>query len=265
MSDIPPIIVFDIETQKTFDEVGGFDNKEQLGVSYVGVYSYSQDTFFGFFEDELEKLEKIMEIERPMLIGFNSINFDVPVLQPYFKNLDLSALPHLDILKEIEKDLGHRLKLESVAQGTLFAGKSGNGLDAIKWYREGDYESLAKYCLDGVRVTRDVYEYGKRHGLLYYPSGGDRKPITINWGEPPLILKKLQDAFKNHVQLDIEYFEVEDGKKEIVKRKIEILSFDGDKFEAYCHLLHNKARFFVSQVWNIEETGETFAHQESLF
>src|SRR3989339_616359 len=259
------IVVFDIETQKTFDEVGGFKNMEKLGVSYVGVYSYSQKKMFGFFEKDLPILEKILLAEKPMLIGFNSIHFDVPVLQPYCKNIDLSSLPHLDILKEVEKDLGHRLKLDSIAQATIYAKKLGDGLDAIRWYREGDFESLATYCKGDVEVTRDIYEYGLRHGKLYFPSGGEKRPITITWGEKPFICDKIQEAFKKHTQLEIEYFNIdEQQKKTIVSRTVEILTFDGNIFQAYCHQLGKKEKFVLSQVWSIQETGNTFAHQGSL-
>ncbi|OGY86224.1 MAG: hypothetical protein A2233_01155 [Candidatus Kerfeldbacteria bacterium RIFOXYA2_FULL_38_24] len=261
------IIVFDVETKKTFDEVGGRDHFDKLGISYVGVYSYAQQKMFGFFEKDLPVLEKILLAERPLLIGFNSLHFDVPVMQPYFSKLNLSLLPHLDILKEIEKTLGHRLKLDSVAQATIFSGKSGDGLDAIRWYREGDLESLAKYCLEDVRITRDVYEFGLRQGKLYYHSGGEKVPIDISWAKQPTILAQLQEAFKKHQQLDIEYFEVdENNHAEIVPRRIEILNMENERsFEAYCYKKNNKTKFLVSKVWKIEETGNTFAHQESLF
>lgn len=260
------IIVFDIETQKTFDEVGGVENRDQLGVSYVGVYSYSQKKLFGFFEKDLPLLEKVLIAEKPLLIGFNSIHFDVPVLQPYFKGIDLSTLPHLDILKEIEAELGHRLKLDSVAQSTVYSKKSGDGLDAIRWYREGDFESLAKYCLGDVEVTREVYEFGLRHGKLYYAAGGDKRPIPISWGQQPTIEQQIQEAFKRHQQLNIEYMEVDEtGNKKITPRTIEILAMDGNTFQAYCHRLNDKAKFHISQIWSIEETGNTFAHQGSLF
>lgn len=259
-------VVFDIETQRTFDEVGGVENRHQLGVSYVGVYSYSQQKLYGFFEKDLGVLEKILLAEKPMLIGFNSLHFDVPVLQPYFEKLNLSELPHLDILKEVEKTLGHRLKLDSIGQATLFSKKSGMGLDAIRWYREGDFESLAKYCLDDVAITRDVYEYGLRHGRLYYMSGGQKVPIPIQWGVTPYIYDRIAEAFTTHEQLSIEYFTVsEQGEKQITKHTIEILSLEPTRFEAYCHTTHGKRQFDIPLVWSIEGTGSKFAYQGSLF
>lgn len=261
------IIVFDVETQRTFDEVGGFENKEKLGISYVGLYSYSQDKLFGFFEDDLPTLEKILIAEKPILMGFNSINFDVPVMQPYFPNIDLSALPHLDLLKEVEKALGHRLKLDSIAQATLHSKKSGDGLDAIRWYREGNLDSLAKYCLKDVEITRDIYEFGKRHGKLYYPSGGDKKEIFVEWAEGRTIREQLNEAFKKHQEVIIEYFEPHENGAELSTLTIEILDFDiaEHRFEAYCKERDEKTHFDVRNVWKIQDTGETFAHQGSLF
>lgn len=261
------IVVFDIETQRTFEEVGGVDNRHQLGVSYVGVYAYTQQKLFGFFEKDLPALEKILIAEQPMLIGFNSIHFDVPVLQPYFKNLDLSTLPHLDIMKEIEKILGHRVKLDNVATATVYSSKSGYGLDAIRWYREGDFESLAKYCLDDVAITRDVYEYGLRHGYIYYTSGGSVLPIPVPWGKKPSVKEIVEEAFKKHQQLTVDYFEVDDaGNKEVLNRTFEILSLDTDgRFDAFCHRINNKKKFSIKNIWNVQDTGQIFAHQATLF
>jgi DEAD/DEAH box helicase domain-containing protein len=262
----PQRVVFDIETKFTFDEVGGFGQPEKLGVSYVGVYSYSQDKLFGFTEEELPKLERILQAEQPMLVGFNSIHFDVPVLQPYFSQLDLTTLPHVDILRDIDKALGHRVKLDNVAQATLYEGKSGSGLDAIRWYREGDMESLAKYCLDDVRVTRDVYEYGLRHGRIYYPSGGEKLPIPMRWVEGPYIQDLLQEAFKRHEQLEVEYFAIDHtGTKEIVTDLIDILDFDGNRVEALSARTSKKLTIPLANIWAVRETGHTSAHQVSLF
>lgn len=259
-------IVFDIETQRTFDEVGGFQNREKLGVSYVGVYSYTTNQLHGFFEDDLPLLEQILLKERPMLIGFNSIHFDVPVLQPYMKKLDLASLPQLDILRDIEAVLGHRLKLDSVAQTTLFSGKSGSGLDAIRWYREGDLASLAKYCLDDVKATRDLYEFGMRHGNIYYMTGGEKKPIPMQWGAQPFIIHTMQEAFKMHTQLQIEYMEVDDtGARHILVRTVDVLSLDGGKFTAFCHELNRKETFLIANIWKVADTGKIFAHQRTLF
>lgn len=260
-------IVFDIETQKTFSEVGGLQsNHHLLGVSFVGVYSYKLNKYFGFLEKDLFNLETILMKEKPLMIGFNNKGFDNKVLQPYFKKLNLAELEHLDILEEIYKNLGFRLKLESVAQATIGEGKSGTGLDAIRYYKERDFDSLAKYCLDDVRVTKNVYEYGIAHGALHYYAGGIKTKIKIPWGIAPVIEEKIKSAHAKHQRLKIKYFIIDEkGVKEETERKIDILKIEGDKLTAFCHLKGKQREFLIPQILAAEPTAETYAHQSALF
>ena len=139
MEQAKDTIVLDLESQKTFDEVGGQHNRHLLGVSLVGIYSYNRDKYRGFREEEFGELLKILQTAE-LVIGFNSKSFDFEVLQPYFKDFDLKSLKHLDLLEEIVYALGHRLKLESVAQSTLGYGNSGSGLDAIMYYHNNEWD-----------------------------------------------------------------------------------------------------------------------------
>ena len=173
-------LVLDLETKQSFDDVGGYSHTDKLEVSTCGVYSYDRDEYRAFREEEFKELGEWLKASS-LIIGFNSKSFDFTVLQKYFK-FKLSKLPHLDILEEVTLALGHRLKLESLAQSTLGEGKSGSGLDAIVYYKNNDWEKLEKYCLDDVRVTKDVYEYGRRHGHLWYQKIGKKEPIPIRWG-----------------------------------------------------------------------------------
>lgn len=168
-------IIFDVETKKTFDEAGGYF-PEKLGVSFVGLcvreHEYDPGKFIGFFENEIEKVFPLFE-QTDLLIGFNSDGFDIPALQPYYSG-DLSTLPSLDLLSRFKDATGHRVKLDSIAQETLGIGKSGNGLDAIKYYNEGNFEALKEYCLQDVKVTRDVYDHGLRKGVVKYKNKWNR-------------------------------------------------------------------------------------------
>lgn len=171
-------IVFDIETQHEFSEVGGRDYPHLLKVSVVGCYSYAQDKFLTFEENELPALEELLK-QAGLLVGFNTKFFDYKVLQPYLKELDLASIPACDIMEDVTHVLGHRLSLDSIAQATLGAQKSGNGLDAIRYFREGNMEALKKYCLDDVRITRDIFEYGKAHGKLLYNSKYHPESLSV--------------------------------------------------------------------------------------
>jgi DEAD/DEAH box helicase domain-containing protein len=176
------IVVFDIETKDAFSDVGGRDFTENLHVSVLGAYDYGSGEFIVYEEKDLPRfMERLTK--GPLLVGFNSRRFDTPILQKYAP-FDLKKLPQLDIMEEIAKALGHRVGLDCVARPTLSAGKSGSGMDAIRFWREGRIEELKRYCLDDVRLTRDVYEYGARHGeLLYTPKFGPSPArVKVSWG-----------------------------------------------------------------------------------
>lgn len=158
-------VVLDIETQNTFQDVGAY-NPSLLNVSLVGCYFYETDTFESFFEADLPKLwPRLERAER--IIGYNLVGFDYPCLQRYYSG-DIMRLPTVDLLVEIEKRLGFRIKLDDVAQATLGVGKSGHGLQAVEFWKKGELEKLKEYCLQDVRVTRDVYEYALQNSFVRF-------------------------------------------------------------------------------------------------
>lgn len=171
-------VVLDLETQKTFDEVGG-RNIHLLRVSVAGIYCYEKDDFMIFTEGDILNLLPILE-STDRVIGFNIKRFDYLVLEPYFKR-DLKALPTLDIMEDVQRNLGHRLSLQSLASATLGEGKTGSGLDAIHFFRQGKMNELIEYCKADVRLTRNLYEYGRAHGHLLYRSGLGLKHIPVSW------------------------------------------------------------------------------------
>jgi len=178
------IIVLDIETKFTFDEVGGRDKYEALGVTVAGVYDYATSKYEAIEEKDIAKLEERMA-SKPLVIGFNIKKFDLPVLKPYLK-IEVSTVQAFDIMEEIQNVVGHRIGLDAVAKATLGAGKSGDGLDAIRYYRSGEIDKLKKYCLDDVRLTKELYEYGCKNKKLFFDSkfGKGRVTVNLNWEMP---------------------------------------------------------------------------------
>lgn len=174
------VVVLDLETKHTFEEIGR-ENLRDMGVSVCGVYSYAARGFQVFEESELSALDPLLR-ETDLLVGFNIRHFDLPVLQPYLVT-KLAELPLLDLLDEVVKVRGHRVHLQSIAQATLGDSKSGTGLDAIRLYRAGEMAALKKYCLDDVRLTRDVYEYGKKNGHIRFRSTRDGQvhEVPVSW------------------------------------------------------------------------------------
>ena len=158
-------VVLDIETSNSFADVGKYD-PSLLKVSLVGVYSYATDSYEAYMEEDLPKLWRLLE-GADRIIGYNLFGFDYPVLNTYYPG-DLSEFPTLDIMKDIEKVIGFRVKLDDVAHASLGVGKSGNGLQAIEFFRRGEIDKLREYCFQDVKVTKEVYEYGLETGKVKF-------------------------------------------------------------------------------------------------
>ena len=114
-----------------------------------------------------------------MIIGYNSDHFDIPLLNRYYHG-DLTRIKSLDLLKEIKNSLGKRLRLDTIAEGTLGVGKSGHGLDAIKWWKAGEIEKIRTYCLDDVKITKEIYDFARVHNLVRYKDFSDIKDIKLD-------------------------------------------------------------------------------------
>ena len=170
-------LVFDIETSNIFEDVSSSD-PAKLDISIVGIYDSSTDTYSSYAVEEFPKLWPILE-HADMLIGFNSDHFDVPLLNKYYPG-DLTKIKSLDLLVEIKNALGRRLRLDTVAEATLGVNKSGHGLEAVKWWKEGKHDQVRKYCLDDVKITKEVYDYAREHKELRYKDFGEIKSIKLN-------------------------------------------------------------------------------------
>lgn len=171
-------VVFDIETKNTFAQVGS-SKPVDLDISLIGLYSYATGEYKAFKEDEIDGVWEYM-YGATRIIGYNSLYFDVPLLEKYAPR-SLKHIPHLDLLAVIKGSLGHRLKLDSVAEATLGEKKSGHGLQAVEWYAQGEWEKIEKYCLDDVRITKDVYEFGLKNRQLFYPDVSGIKPFPVDF------------------------------------------------------------------------------------
>ena len=83
-------------------------------------------------------------------------------------------------MREIQIVLGRRLKLDTVGEATLGRNKSGHGLDAIEWWRNGEIDKIIKYCIEDVQLTRDLYDYAMSKGHLKYKDLGGIKEIKLD-------------------------------------------------------------------------------------
>jgi DEAD/DEAH box helicase domain-containing protein len=175
------IVYFDLETQRTANDVGGWDKKRDMGMSLGVTYSTATGEYRIFSEKRVNDLVDQL-LRADLVVGFNIINFDYEVLMGY----TILDLPHqcrtLDMLVEIEKKLGHRLGLDALASATLGVGKTGDGLDAIRWWREGKLLDIAEYCCFDVKCTKLVHEFGVRHRKLHFTDRfQQRRSVEVEW------------------------------------------------------------------------------------
>jgi len=170
-------IIFDIETQHTLREVG-YDYRK-LKISVVGLYDYATGTYFAYFEKDIPEL--MLKIEHAsMIIGFNINKFDLPVLSPYYLG-DITQFSTLDILERVEKSLGFRVALDDLARATLGIKKTGHGLLAVDYFNNKEWDKLEKYCLDDVKITKEIYEYGMKNGKLMLNTDKGIREIPVTF------------------------------------------------------------------------------------
>lgn len=175
------IVYFDLETQRTANDAGGWDRKCNMQMSVGVTFSSASGRYEIFSEAQAQKLvERLRRAD--LVVGFNVLNFDYHVLMGY-TILDLVAeLPTVDLMLDVEQRVGHRLGLDAIANATLGVQKTAGGIDAIKWWREGRLMEIAEYCCYDVKVTRLVHEHGCRAGeLFYHDRFAQRRRIAVDW------------------------------------------------------------------------------------
>ncbi len=170
-------IIFDLETQNIFQDVGSND-PTALDISVGTFYDSATNTYTTVTIDELSSIWPLLE-QADALVGYNSNHFDIPLLNKYYPG-DLTRIKSIDLLEEIRKSLGRRLRLDSVAEATVGAKKSGHGLQAVRWWREGKIDEIKKYCEQDVRVTKKVFDYALAHGHVKFKDGARKREIPLD-------------------------------------------------------------------------------------
>ncbi|MEK9175177.1 MAG: ribonuclease H-like domain-containing protein [Patescibacteria group bacterium] len=259
-------IVFDIETQKSFDEVGGRDFFDKLGVSVIAAYIYGGDKYIAYEEHEIPEFEKLLKSvvsNGRRVIGFNIHNFDIPVLQPYI-SWNLKELPTLDLMDDVEKSAGFRISLDNLCTETLGAKKSADGMQALRWYKEGKIDEIKKYCIKDVELTKALYEYGAKNGKVTFFSRDSRSRVAlpVRWGMETTVNVRsiLKDGFDKRKSVEIEYVsrDVQDDGELVPARVVDIHKILNDTFEGYCHLRQAKRIFKIDRVTSARLTDNSY-------
>ena len=180
------ILYFDLETQKSADDVGGWGNIHEMKLAVGVVWDSCEQEHFSYLEGAASQLVKKLRAA-DLVVGFNVKKFDYGVLQPY-ADFDLDEITTFDMLIDVNKKLGHRLSLNHLAENTLNAEKSADGLVSLQWYKEGKIDKIIEYCKQDVEITRDLFLYGESHGYVKYSTrSGVAKVLKVEWKRASLI------------------------------------------------------------------------------
>jgi DEAD/DEAH box helicase domain-containing protein len=174
------IVVFDVETQKSFDEVGGRAHIQQLGLSVAVAFSTATGEYSHYTEAQVNDLVAQLE-QADLVVGFNVLSFDYEVLRAYTQ-VPLAQHPTVDILDHLQRRLGFRVSLDTVAEATLGQRKTAEGLQAIQWYREGKFQELFTYCQQDVAITYRLFDFGRTNKYVQYRNRNFRlQKVLVNW------------------------------------------------------------------------------------
>jgi DEAD/DEAH box helicase domain-containing protein len=174
------IVYFDLETQKSAEEVGGWNNIVRMGMSIGVTFGTACDGYKIYGEKQINDL--LTDLQRAdLVVGFNILRFDYEVLHGY-TSFDLRQLPTLDMMVELQNTLNHRLSLDSIATATFGVEKTAEGMQAIRWFKDGKLAEIAEYCCYDVKLTKLVHEYGQRHKQLHYHNRfGKKMTVPVSW------------------------------------------------------------------------------------
>ena len=175
------IVYFDLETQKSAAEVGGWGHIDRMGVSVAVLYHSDKGEYAVYLEKDVDRL--IADLRRAdLVVGFNVLRFDYTVLTAY-SVFDFSTVPTLDLMVSLEEKIKHRVGLDAVAEATCGVKKTASGMEAIQWWREGKQKQVAEYCCYDVKTTRLVHEHGVRTGKVSYVSHKTflKQSVSVDW------------------------------------------------------------------------------------
>lgn len=173
------MLFLDIETQNNWSAGESFKIKD-LRISYTGVIDGDSGKELDFWEDDTEKLGELLK-QADMVVHYNGFTFDMPVIANYVGD-DILDVPQIDLMVAAYKAIGFRPKLDMLTNATLGYGKIGKGSDAVVYWEAGELDKLKKYCLQDVRVTMDLYNFGKENGYIkYHDRNGFLKEAKIDW------------------------------------------------------------------------------------
>ena len=187
-------IVFDVEIANPIEERDGWLATDKLGVGCAVVYNYQSDAYDVYNQRHVDELRHSL-LKADKISGFNIYKFDYPVvfgmtLKDWLKSEEAKILiPKTnDLLRRIWLTLGldpmSYVKrshggwgLNAIATGTIGQAKIAEGKTAPGWIASGSWDYAVTYCMDDVRLTRDLVDFVDKYG--YVVNGNTQKVLVV--------------------------------------------------------------------------------------
>ncbi len=174
------VVILDIETQRSAEEVGGWSNIGRMGLALAVVHDTGRGVWRTYYEADVHRLLlDLVLAER--VVGFNIERFDLTVLSAY-SDQDLTRIRTVDLMAEIKRRLGFRVSLGHLSEANLGEAKAGDGMQSLRWWKEGRIDLIEQYCRKDVDLTRRLYELGRSRGFLLYRDHSARTVrVPVDW------------------------------------------------------------------------------------
>lgn len=160
----------------------GWHDFANMGISVIGMYDYADDRYHVFCKDNFREFFNRVQ-DAAVVVDFNGFKFDKPLLEANIGEIEFNH--HYDILREIWKALGNNpdefnagthsgYGLDMCCAANFGSRKSGHGaLAPIDWQR-GNIGSVIDYCLNDVRLTKNLLDLIISRGHIINPKDTDR-------------------------------------------------------------------------------------------
>jgi DEAD/DEAH box helicase domain-containing protein len=181
-------VTFDIETYSP----GKKDKIDvnEMRVSVIGAYVSWVDEYVAFLEEETNDFLNLLK-HSDLVIGYNHIYFDLAVLQKY-ADWDLKKLTNYDLMLELEKKLGFKLKLDDVCKANFGTQKTDSFEQYKHYYWEKNWEPLIDYCMHDVRLTEEIFRKAKRSEPVKYLDLSEVKEVSLDAPKPQRVFFEEQ-------------------------------------------------------------------------
>lgn len=186
-------IILDVESAKTVEQVGGWGNVGKLGIGVAAVFREYQESYRLYGSGDWLALRQTI-LNADEICGYNIWGFDLPLIwemgKKEFWQSDIAKVirPKVyDLFRLVCLGLGRTpdspppagFDCDTLAMETLGEGKTEDGKEAPLMYQRGEFCRLHTYCMNDVRLERNLVTFAKRHGYLL---GANATRVRISRG-----------------------------------------------------------------------------------